>query len=43
MELTYTERGLSDPEHRLTEQEVKPIGKYGQMRKHYLKEHRSIL
>lgn len=44
MELTYTQNGdYLIPNIKLTEQEVKPIGKYGQMRKQYLKEHRPIL
>lgn len=44
MELTYTQNGdYLIPNIKLTEQEVKLIGKYGQMRKQYLKEHRPIL
>lgn len=44
MELTYTQNGdYLIPNIKLTEQEVKLIGKYGQMRKQYLKEHRPSL
>lgn len=44
MEMTYTRSGdYLIPDIQLTEQEVRPIGKYGQMRKAYLKEHRPIL
>lgn len=44
MELTYTQNGdYLIPNIKLTEQTVAPIGKYGQMRKQYLKEHRPIL
>ena len=44
MELTYTQNGdYLIPNIKLTEQEVKLIGKYGQMRKQYLKEHRPVL
>ena len=42
--LTYTR--ISDyliPDLKLTEQRSKPLGKYGRMRKAYLKEHRPIL
>ena len=44
MEMTYTKAGdYLIPDIRLSSQETKPIGKYGQMRKQYLKEHRPIL
>ena len=44
MEMTYTKAGdYLIPDIRLSRQETKPIGKYGQMRKQYLKEHRPIL
>ena len=44
MEMTYTQNGdYLIPDIRLSEQEETPIGKYGQMRKQYLKEHRPIL
>ena len=44
MEMTYTKAGdYLIPDIRLSSQEMKPIGKYGQMRKQYLKEHRPIL
>ena len=44
MEMTYTRAGdYLIPDIRLSSQETKPIGKYGQMRKQYLKEHRPIL
>ena len=44
MEMTYTKAGdYLIPDIRLSNQETKPIGKYGQMRKQYLKEHRPIL
>ena len=40
----HTERGLSDPDLKLTEEpEAAPLGKYGRMRRQYLKEHRPIL
>ena len=42
--LTYT-RGGDDkiPNLTLSEAEMKPLGKYGRMRKNYLKEHRPVL
>jgi hypothetical protein len=44
MEMTYTKAGdYLIPDIKLSSQETKPIGKYGQMRKQYLKEHRPIL
>lgn len=44
MEMTYTKAGdYLIPDIRLSKQEENPIGKYGQMRKAYLKEHRPIL
>ena len=44
MEMTYKQTGdYLIPDIQLTEQEVKPLGKYGRMRKTYLKEHRPIL
>ena len=44
MEMTYRQNGdYLIPDIRLSEQEETPIGKYGQMRKQYLKEHRPIL
>lgn len=44
MEMTYTQNGdYLIPDIKLSGQEEKPIGKYGQMRKTYLKEHRPIL
>lgn len=43
-ELTYTMNGdYQIPDVSLTEQEQKPLGKYGRMRKQYLKEHRPVL
>lgn len=40
----HTERGLSDPDLKLTEEpEAAPLGKYGRMRRQHLKEHRPIL
>ena len=43
-ELTYTKNGdYLIPNLSLSEQEQKPLGKYGRMRKTYLKEHRPIL
>lgn len=42
--LTYIQNGdYLIPELMLTEQPPKPLGKYGRMRKTYLKEHRPIL
>ncbi len=42
--LTYTRYGDYDiPNVTLFETEAKPLGKYGRMRKNYLKEHRPIL
>ena len=42
--LTYTRCGDYDiPNLTLSEIENKPLGKYGRMRKNYLKEHRPIL
>ena len=42
--LTYIQNGdYLIPELKLTEQPPKPLGKYGRMRKTYLKEHRPIL
>ena len=44
MEMTYRQNGdYLIPDIRLSGQETKPIGKYGQMRKQYLQEHRPIL
>ena len=43
-ELTYTRCGdYYIPDLKLSEQPEKPLGKYGRMRKAYLKEHRPIL
>ena len=43
-ELTYSKSGdYQIPDLSLTEQETRPLGKYGRMRKKYLKEHRPIL
>lgn len=43
-ELTYTRSGdYWIPNLNLTEQETKPLGKYGRMRKAYLQEHRPVL
>ena len=43
-ELTYTRSGdYLVPELNLTAQPQAPLGKYGRMRKNYLKEHRPIL
>ena len=43
-ELTYTRSGdYLIPNLNLTEQPQAPLGKYGRMRKNYLKEHRPIL
>ena len=42
--LTYTRTGdYLIPDLKLSEQPEKPLGKYGRMRKAYLKEHRPIL
>ena len=42
--LTYTKNGdYLIPDLKLSEQPEKPLGKYGRMRKAYLKEHRPIL
>ena len=42
--LTYIQNGdYLIPDLRLSEQPQKPLGKYGRMRKAYLKEHRPIL
>ena len=42
--LTYRQNGdYLIPNLELSEQPVKPLGKYGRMRKTYLKEHRPIL
>ena len=44
MEMTYTKNGdYLIPDLSLTESEQKPLGKYGRLRKEYLKEHRPIL
>ena len=44
MEMTYTRNGdYLVPDLSLTETEQKPLGKYGRLRKDYLKEHRPIL
>ena len=44
MNLTYTKNGdYLIPDLSLTEQENRPLGKYGRMRKKYLEEHRPIL
>ena len=44
MEMTYTRNGdYLIPDLRLTAAEQKPLGKYGRLRKDYLKEHRPIL
>ena len=41
--LTYTMNGdYQIPDLKLTEQPEKPLGKYGRMRKAYLKEHRPL-
>lgn len=43
-ELTYTQNGdYLIPDLSLNETEAKPLGKYGRMRKDYLKEHRPVL
>ena len=44
MNLTYTKNGdYLIPDLSLTQQESRPLGKYGRMRKKYLVEHRPIL
>ena len=44
MEMTYTRNGdYLIPDLNLTAAEQKPLGKYGRLRKEYLKEHRPIL
>ena len=41
--LTYTKNGdYLIPDLKLSEQQSKPLGKYGRMRKAYLKEHRPV-
>ena len=43
-ELTYTQNGdYLTPDLSLSEQPQTPLGKYGRMRKNYLKEHRPVL
>ena len=43
-ELTYQKNGdYQIPDLTLSEQEQKPLGKYGRMRKKYLQEHRPVL
>ena len=43
-ELSYSKNGdYLIPNLTLTGQETKPLGKYGRMRKQYLKEHRPVL
>ena len=43
-ELTYTKNGdYQIPDLSLSEQMQTPLGKYGRMRKNYLKEHRPVL
>ena len=42
--LTYTKNGdYLIPDLKLSEQQLKPLGKYSRMRKAYLKEHRPII
>ena len=42
--LTYTRSGdYWIPDLKLSQQETKPLGKYGRMRKQYLQEHRPVL
>ena len=42
--LTYTRNGdYQIPDLKLTEQPEKPLGKYGRMRKAYLKDHRPLI
>ena len=44
MNLTFTQNGdYLIPDLSLTEQESRPLGKYGRIRKKYLEEHRPIL
>lgn len=44
MNLTYTQNGdYLIPDLSLTEQESRPLGKYGRMRRKYLEEHRPTL
>ena len=44
MEISYSQCGdYLIPDLILPEAEQKPIGKYGRMRKHYLKDHRPVL
>ena len=44
MNLTFTKNGdYLIPDLSLTEQENRPLGKYGRMRRKYLEEHRPIL
>lgn len=44
MEISYSQCGdYLIPDLILPEAELKPIGKYGRMRKHYLKDHRPVL
>ncbi|MBO5256828.1 MAG: TnpV protein [Clostridia bacterium] len=43
-ELTYTKNGdYMIPDIQLSEQVMKPLGRYGRMRREYLKKHRPIL
>ena len=43
-ELTYTQNGdYMIPDIQLNEQPMKPLGRYGRMRREYLKKHRPIL
>ena len=43
-QITYTRCGdYNIPNLTLSETETKPLGKYGRMRKNYLKEHRPVL
>lgn len=43
-ELTYTRHGdYLIPDLTLPEQDTKPLGKYGRMRRRYLREHRPVL
>ena len=43
-ELTYTKNGdYMIPDIQLSEQPMKPLGRYGRMRREYLKNHRPIL
>ena len=44
MEITYSQCGdYLIPDLTLQEEELPPIGKYGRMRKRYLKEHRPVI